>query len=380
MPQPVHTLGRLAGKAGRRTRHAVGTFRRLRARDKPRGLRPPRRLGSYHLLSADPVVLYAMNWTFTQVDPPIMPVLDAVADRPVHVFFSPGWHVGAGTPMASLQRLLADVGSRYPRLRVVVAAPTRLSCSAFEAAGLEAIHVNQNAFVDESRFGVEREERIYDAVYTARLAAFKRLELVRRIPRPALICNSGPELLATPYGRRTRRLLGHATWVCDGPDGNRRLGPGEISRVLNQAGAGLALSAVEGPMYASIEYLLSGLPVVTTPAPGGRHEFFDPAVAITVDPHPESVARGVREVIAARMDPHMIRRLTLERVMEHRARFISSVQEVFDEAEAGRDFAAEWPAVFIPKLFPPSVSGTEAIDQYNQELIQRLTQRGFTVA
>jgi hypothetical protein len=129
-------------------------------------------------------------------------------------------------------------------------------------------------------------------------------------------------------------------------------------------------------MYASIEYLLSGLPVVTTPGLGGRHEFFDPGFSITVDPTPKAVAAGVDEAIAADLDPHWIRAITLEKVHEHRVRFVAAVQEILDEAGHGRDFASEWDDVFIPKLFSPAIFGGEAIDEHNRSLVERLGASG----
>ena len=72
-----------------------------------------------------------------------------------------------------------------------------------------------------------------------------------------------------------------------------RLPLSEVNRHLNRAGVGLCLSEREGAMFASTEYLLSGLPVVSTPSTGGRHVYYDEEYCWTVPPDPRSVAEAV---------------------------------------------------------------------------------------
>lgn len=59
-------------------------------------------------------------------------------------------------------------------------------------------------------------------------------------------------------------MLAHAHWFNHEGSACEWLDSEELNRCLNQCRLGLCLSAVEGPMYASIEYLLAGLPVVST--------------------------------------------------------------------------------------------------------------------
>ncbi len=256
-------------------------------------------------------------------------------------------------------------------------APTELDRATFAAAGLNAVHVNQNAFVDETRYTIGDVEKRYDALYTARLAPFKRLELAQAIDRLALICVATPKMLASPYGRRIRSRLRHAAWLLQDRGMGGGAGPTEVAGMMQECRVGLALSAEEGPMYASIEYLLAGLPVVTTPSRGGRHEFFDPALVRVVDASPAAVARGVRELIDARLDPGEIREKTLRKMYEHRRRFIGVVQQIFDDARAGRRFAEEWETVFYDKLLPWGVQGRDAIGARNRSMIERLESSGL---
>jgi len=103
-------------------------------------------------------------------------------------------------------------------------------------------------------------------------------------------------------------------------------------------------------MYASMEYLLCGLPVVTTRNTGGRDVFFDPKYVCWVDDDAASVSEGVAELIRRKLDPEIIRRDTIEKMQPHRERFIRLIQSIYDHERAGRDFRSEWDNVFVNKM------------------------------
>jgi hypothetical protein len=67
-----------------------------------------------------------------------------------------------------------------------------------------------------------------------------------------------------------------------------------IYKEINKAHVGLCLSAEEGAMFVSAEYLLCGIPVVSTRNKGGRDVMFTPEHVFIADDTPESVAHGGR--------------------------------------------------------------------------------------
>jgi hypothetical protein len=79
------------------------------------------------------------------------------------------------------------------------------------------------------------------------------------------------------YVNKIRSLLSQATWINELEGFYRQLEVREIPAWLNQARVGLCLSAYEGCMRASAEYLLCGLPIVSTPNIGGRDRLADRA-------------------------------------------------------------------------------------------------------
>ena len=71
----------------------------------------------------------------------------------------------------------------------------------------------------------------------------------------------------------------------------------QVRRILVQSHCGLALSTEEGAMYASGEYLLAGLPVVTT-ALGGALEIVDESCGLLVPPGDTGkLQEGLRRLI-----------------------------------------------------------------------------------
>ena len=104
------------------------------------------------------------------------------------------------------------------------------------------------------------------------------------------------------YENRIRELLSKATWL---NDTGSFIPPQEISDYLCRARVGLALSAEEGPMAACVEYLLSGLPVVSTPSLGGRDVFFDERFVKVVEPDPHAVSEGVEALARLQIDPQV---------------------------------------------------------------------------
>jgi glycosyltransferase involved in cell wall biosynthesis len=76
----------------------------------------------------------------------------------------------------------------------------------------------------------------------------------------------------------------------------------------------LLTPACEGAMLASVEYMLCGLPLVTTPCRGGREQFFDDRYVKVVDPTAPAVAQGVRDLIESRINPELVRAETLKKL------------------------------------------------------------------
>jgi glycosyltransferase involved in cell wall biosynthesis len=90
----------------------------------------------------------------------------------------------------------------------------------------------------------------------------------------------------------------------------------------------LCLSAEEGGMKAAIQYLLCGLPVVSTVNRGGRDEFFHPDFADTVAADPKAIADAVTEFAASPPDPASVRAAAVATIDKHRGNFVQKVNKI----------------------------------------------------
>ena len=227
---------------------------------------------------------------------------------------------------------------------------------AFRSFGLDVIFCNHNCLLDERSFRHFSDvEKKYDAVYDGRFIEFKRHYLASKIDKLALIYAQN---LFTEHDRdffiKTKEMLPGGHYFNHDESGQyRQLNAKDITKCLNECRVGLCLSAVEGAMYAAGQYLLSGLPVVSTKSLGGRDVFFDDGYVAIVEATPDSVKRGVDELISQNVSPAFIRAKTIEKMNIHRQEFISLVQSIFDREGVTRSFQAEWDSVFINKMLQP---------------------------
>jgi hypothetical protein len=81
-------------------------------------------------------------------------------------------------------------------------------------------------------------------------------------------------------------------------------------------------------MFASMEYLLCGLPIISIRSLGGRDVFFDEEYVQIVDATPDAVNNGVLEISRRQIPPQHVRQKTLAKIAEHRARLIDLVAEI----------------------------------------------------
>ncbi|WP_310414139.1 glycosyltransferase [Chamaesiphon sp. OTE_8_metabat_110] len=191
-----------------------------------------------------------------------------------------------------------------------------------------------NLYINEHLYKPLAEPKIYDAIYTAQLAAFKRLSLAKQVTNLMVVSYGGDLHAYCPE-------LHHA-------DFNREFLPRpELARKYNQAYAGLCLSAQEGAMLASCEYLLCGIPVVSTPSKGGRDQFFSPHNSIIVPPDPDRVAQAVEQWKAAPPDPTEIRQEVLGKINALRLAYCTYIAKLIDRGGGG----SKQPAALMEQYF-----------------------------
>lgn len=179
--------------------------------------------------------------------------------------------------------------------------------------------VNQNAFIDENIFTIKGAKKDFDALYNARLLACKRHWLARDVGDSLNLALLWPQHAAIVNDVSAEALPAHVYHnVGD-------LSPAQVCDVINRSYVGLALSPAEGACFASSEYLLCGVPVVSTPSTGGRSLWYDDENALIVEADPKSVLHGVMALLDAPRDPERIRAGHLLKMQEHRKRLLGDV-------------------------------------------------------
>jgi len=222
-------------------------------------------------------------------------------------------------------------------------------CEQLVSHGYPAHFVSSNAFLDERLFVVSRPvSHNFDAVYNARMSRFKRHQLAARIPRLMILGGMVSPDDTQEYFQEVQNAIPHATFVH--ANDNRHRSALEVSELLNQARVGLCLSACEGAMFAATEYLLCGLPVVSTVSKGGRDAWFEPEFSRIVPDEPQAVADAVAELIELKIPPEEVREAALKRIWEHRRRFIDLGQLAYSAWNVGREFARDFYTNFTHKM------------------------------
>jgi glycosyltransferase involved in cell wall biosynthesis len=263
---------------------------------------------------------------------------------PITVFCLVWWSVEAEA--GQLLRQLRVLRRRFPDTTVVILCNSPAEEALLATLGVPAVVCNHNAFITPDLFVPRQVEPEWTAVHNGALAPYKRHELAQKIASLAVLTYSRGEY--PRYVEQMRRLLGHAAWVNAQHDGSFEwLSSTAVAAVLNRCRVGLCLSEREGAMYASFEYLLMGLPVVSTPSLGGRDVFFDPDFSEIVAPDPDAVSDAAERWARRNPPRDEIRARALALRREHLERFTSVLGEHLRRLGRGSE-AAEGITAALP--------------------------------
>lgn len=285
---------------------------------------------SYAMLAEEPLVLYTPLWHLVDDwagEPKLTDFAPGLAGRSLTWVVMCGWYCATEHALARLQRIAELMAAACPQHRLIYAANTYGEYRAMRAIGLECIIANHNAFVNTDIFFplARLGNREFSAVYNARFRPFKRHELLTGVKKLMLISYNYAE-----YADRIeylRGLLGNFYFVNDHipPVYRDRISPEDVNMCYNRACCGLALSAEEGAMYACTEYLLAGLPVVTTVNNGGRDHYLDGRFSRHVPAEPDAIAEAVETFVDQQISPSLICEETLRKIRADRYYFATTL-------------------------------------------------------
>ncbi|MBN9420406.1 MAG: hypothetical protein J0I12_33465 [Candidatus Eremiobacteraeota bacterium] len=319
--------------------------------------------GPYTLVSAAPPILYVQMAEGTLADflEDFQMLFQALRGQPVHLLCCHGG-IEENLLQGSLE-IAARCAEAFPDLHFHHLCNEEKSVEEWRRQGLQAIHCNHNAFVDERVFRpLDGQPKRYRAVYDARLVPLKRHELAAEVQDLALIYYVVPVVDDMEYVCKVQQDLAGAHCFNLEAGNYRLLDSTALNHSLNDCGVGLCLSEAEGSMYAAGQYLLSGLGVVTTPSRGGRDCFWDAQSALEVEATPQAVCEGVTEMLSRQLDPWQVHHSTLRRMQIHRQRFFELVESIWRAQGVEKRLADEWPGLFFNR-FLRNQNHLETIDR-----------------
>ena len=270
--------------------------------------------------------------------------------RPAWFLISPTWSLEEGSIVENLRRQAVVHRLQNPSHRLIFVCNTPGEVRLLQERGEAAFFYNKTANTLERVFRPLARARVeFDAIYNAQLLPWKRHELSLGIDKCAFLFyldSSAPDSMkaAEAIVARHSRMSEHVFLNRVDKSGRPVRLPGSaVNRHLNRAAVGLCLSEKEGAMFASVEYLLAGLPIVTTPSTGGRNVYHHEEYCWTVPPDPVSVAEAVRALRARNVPRVYVRDHTLRHLELDRRRFLALLNDILEESGAGRRLSGPWP-------------------------------------
>lgn len=270
--------------------------------------------------------------------------------RACYIVVQPSWNVYSQAKNISIDIFQANL--RNPAAQFIVLCPTPQEAKLVESHGIQSLHVHKNAFIDENLFCPRGEvTKKYSAVHIANVEKFKRHYLAWDIKNIAVLAYSYvtdsdfSELIGYKYLSYANFIFLNGRCILSPP-----LIPKEVNSIICASNCGLILSEEEGTNNASTEYLLSGLPVVSTASRGGRDELFDPNHVLIVDPNSSSVEAAVCSMQNSCIHPMEIRESVLIKIRQHRKRFLDWLCQVSKQDQYLSADQNYWSTHFVNKL------------------------------
>lgn len=189
-------------------------------------------------------------------------------------FFTLPWYHDRNTMSKALQFLHKISTLEVGKDQIIVLANGFDELSfALDLGYKNSILCNHNAWLKEDLFQVHNLEKLYDLVINTRPENWKRPFLAKDVEKLAVI--KGYNFRPKDYYELddlNPLYINHS-----------RITPEQICKILNQSYVGGIFSELEGGCYSSSEYLLCGIPVVSTQSKGGRDVWYDDNNSIVVN-------------------------------------------------------------------------------------------------
>jgi glycosyltransferase involved in cell wall biosynthesis len=283
------------------------------------------------LLYRDPLVFYVPAWSLVIRDGSALiphPNTIALKHKPVTWLLYNTWRVELADQVQRAKNLVDFVQTTLPNHRIVFMANTYREAIELRQVRVPVLFAPHNQFISPDAFypTTAITGREFDAVYHGAFEPYKRHELLRGIPNLLLVGRA----YTRDFGQQLRQIIPDTRIVNDTLPPNTWLSPAEVNACYNRANVGLALSKEEGAMLVSMEYMLAGLPVVTTLNNGGRDYYLDGRFTLHVPDDPAEIKTAIDTFVTQQISPEFIRIETLRKLYQSRLDFAQNLAKMLD--------------------------------------------------
>lgn len=302
----------------------------------------------YNVLSSEHGIIHFPD--FKQI--PKFLIKDNSKER-INIISAGLWQSGEGIkPILRTYSLYLYLALRYPYIKFLFCTNTELEYRLYKPLqkfGVRVIFCNHNCFLDERIFTIDSVEKKYDALYNARMVGWKNHYLCKDIKNLALITYLY-DSEANELFEYLKKELHDATWLNFKGGTFSFLTNEQVTTCINKSYCTLALSEREGAMYASMESLLCGVPVISVKSKGGRDVFFNEGNSIIVGKNLEEVKKAVEFVQSSKFDAQSIRDDALMQIKMHRDYYKEAINEI--AGDLSMEFCAykSWDNYFVNKM------------------------------
>lgn len=251
----------------------------------------------------------------------------------------------------------------FPKHKIIFLLNTREEYYFLKLKGIPCEFINQNSLVDPKLFYPMNSPKKYNCIYNGRFELLKRHYLLEKCEKTSLI--SAPILRMDNkkkiYINRLKGIIPAAEILnyslpkrfidFNTEEPIPQLSPLKVNECLNLSKVGLILSYKEGACYAAVEYLLAGLPVISSRSLGGRDIFFDERFCRIVPSNKNAIFNAARELIRLNIDPDFIRSEVLKKINPHINRLKNLILLVLNKEGVGsNNIESIWEKTYINKM------------------------------
>jgi len=239
---------------------------------------------------------------------------------------------------------LFTINNEYNKKNIIFLSPNLDGILWSYEYGFNAILAHQNCLLDYNIFSIKNDKKlIYDMVMNCRPELWKRPFLAEKINNLAYIKGQTYDYEKYDYTKLKCKFMNEDY-----------ISPKKVNEIYNMSYCGGIFSESEGACYSSSEYLLSGLPVISTYSKGGRDTWYDADNSIIVEPNQDDVLNAVniciQKINNGEFSKQKIRNKHIEMSNIMRNNIINYTKYIFDLHNIDIDAYEDWNKKFVNKL------------------------------